>query len=1093
MVKKQQPNNPDIPSELSSHAGEQPGIHQAGSLDSFRVLKAINNCNHALIHAVDELELLNAICRIVVEVGGSRMAWVGYAEHDKEKTVRPVAQAGFEEGYLDTLHITWADVERGRGPTGTAIRTGQPAIIRNMLSDPQFEPWRKEALLRGYASSLSLPLKTGSTVFGAITIYLTYLNAFDTEEIRLLTALAENLAFGISMLRSRKAHELADEELHASNERMHLIISATGAGLWEYDISTNTNTWSDKMWQLYGLDPKSIKPTNEAWINTIIPEDREIVKLAVQEALSTGGEYSCRWRIPDTDGKHRWLMSKGSPFKDASGTIVRYAGVVIDITEQQKKDDALRESEERFRMFFVENIAIMIILDPATGTIVDANQSAADFYGWPIEVLKQMNINQINILTPEEITHEMNKWKWESLNQQHLFFFHRRADGSVRNVEIFAQKIEVRNKELVYDIIYDITERKHAEQALQSSERKFRSITEQMAEMVFVTDSNGSLTYVSPAAEHLFGYLPHEMTGHTFTEYLVEEDISMARALFQETLLQHFHTRIVEFKFCRKSGALFDGEVHFQYYQDNKSAGMIGMIHDVTERKHKEILRKQYEKELQESEQFLASIYEEVNHSIFVVDVCPDGSFRFKGINPNHEKLTCFKNEEITGKTPEEFFDHDVALAIIHNYERCLQEGKTIQYEESIPFQGQQSYWETTLNPVRNESGHIYRIIGTSKNITEQKKLLDQLIASKEKAEESDRVKSAFLANISHEIRTPMNGILGFSELLKESDLSGEEMNQYIDLIQKSGQRMLDLINDLIDISRIDAEETKVQITETPLNELMHHIHAFFKHEAESKGLRLTCTTALSDSESTINTDSGKLNQILTNLVKNALKFTRDGGIDFGYIRKNEFLEFYCIDSGMGIPAEMQKKVFDRFQQVGNTLTRGYEGAGLGLSITKAYVDMLGGAIRVESVEGEGSTFLFTLPYNPVLIPALCILIAEDDEMSTLFLKNSLKGGNINILYAENGREAVELVQHHSEINIVLMDIKMPLLNGVDATRQIKQLRPNLPVIAQTAFTSMEERDKARQAGCDRFITKPIKKSELLEMMRELLPHGGMS
>ena len=371
--------------------------------------------------------------------------------------------------------------------------------------------------------------------------------------------------------------------------------------------------------------------------------------------------------------------------------------------------------------------------------------------------------------------------------------------------------------------------------------------------------------------------------------------------------------------------------------------------------------------------------------------------------------------------------------------------------------------------------------------------MLDQLIASKEKAEESDRVKSAFLANISHEIRTPMNGILGFSELLKESDLSGEEMNQYIDLIQKSGQRMLDLINDLIDISRIDAEETKVQITETPLNELMHHIHAFFKHEAESKGLRLTCTTALSDSESTINTDSGKLNQILTNLVKNALKFTRDGGIDFGYTRKNEILEFYCIDSGMGIPAEMQKKVFDRFQQVDNTLTRGYEGAGLGLSITKAYVDMLGGAIRVESVEGEGSTFLFTLPYNPVLIPALCILIAEDDEMSTLFLKKSLKGGNINILYAENGREAVELVQHHSEINIVLMDIKMPLLNGVDATRQIKQLRPNLPVIAQTAFTSMEERDKARQAGCDRFITKPIKKSELLEMMRELLPHGGMS
>ncbi len=1089
MSNMQQNNNSDTPSELRPCMGEQPGIiHRTGSMDGFRVLQAINNCNHALIHANDELELLNAICRIVVDEGGSRMAWVGYAEQDKEKTVRPVAQAGFEEGYLDTLHITWADVERGRGPTGTAIRTGQPAIICNMLSDPQFEPWRKEALLRGYASSLSLPLKAGTTVFGAITIYLPYLNAFDTEEIQLLTALADNLAFGITMLRSRKAHEQVDKELHASNERMHLIMSATDAGLWEYDISTDTITWSDNMWQLYGLDFKSITPTHETWLNTIIPEDREMVELAVQEALSTGGEYSCRWRILDTDGKQRWLMSKGSPFKDSSGTIVRYAGVVIDITEQQKKDDALRESEERFRMLFVENIAIMIILDPATGTIVDANQSAADFYGWPIEVLKQMNINQINILSPEEIRHELNKWKRESLSQKHLFFFHRRADGSVRNVEIFAQKIEVRNKELIYDIIYDITERKHAEQAMQSSERKFHSITEQMAEMVFVTDSNGSLTYVSPAAEHLFGYLPQEMTGHSVTEYLVEEDISTAQSLFQETFLQQFHTRIVELKFYRKSTTLFDGELHFQYYQDNKSSGMIGIIHDITERNHKESLRKQYEEKLQESEQFLATIYEEVNHSIFVVDVCPEGGFRFKGINPNHEKLTCFKNEEIIGKTPDEFFDHDVALAIIHNYERCIQEGKTIQYEESFPFLGQQTYWETTLNPVRNESGHIYRIIGTSKNITEQKKMLDQLIASKEKAEESDRVKSAFLANISHEIRTPMNGILGFSELLKNSDLSGEEMNQYIDLIQKSGKRMLDLINDLIDISRIDAEETKVQITETPLNELMHQIHAFFKPEAAAKGLRLTCTTALSDNESIMNTDSGKLHQILTNLVKNALKFTHHGGIDFGYTRKMGILEFYCIDSGMGIPFAMQTKIFDRFQQVDNTLTRGYEGAGLGLSITKAFIEMLGGTIRVESVEGEGSTFLFTLPYNPVLSPSHCVLIAEDDELSTLFLKNSLKGGNFTILCAANGHEAVEIVHHHSEINLVLMDIKMPLLNGVEATRQIKQLRPNLPVIAQTAFTSAEERVKARNAGCDRFIAKPIKKSELLEMIKELLP-----
>jgi len=172
---------------------------------------------------------------------------------------------------------------------------------------------------------------------------------------------------------------------------------------------------------------------------------------------------------------------------------------------------------------------------------------------------------------------------------------------------------------------------------------------------------------------------------------------------------------------------------------------------------------------------------------------------------------------------------------------------------------------------------------------------------------------------------------------------------------------MLNLINDLIDISRIDAQETKLQITETPLNELMHDLHAFFKPEAESKGLRLTCATGLSDGECIVKTDSVKLNQILINLVKNALKFTRNGGVDFGYTRKDNLLEFYVSDTGIGVHEDMREKVFDRFQQVNNTLTRGYEGAGLGLSISKAFVEMLGGTIWVESVEGGGSTFVFTL------------------------------------------------------------------------------------------------------------------------------------
>ena len=240
------------------------------------------------------------------------------------------------------------------------------------------------------------------------------------------------------------------------------------------------------------------------------------------------------------------------------------------------------------------------------------------------------------------------------------------------------------------------------------------------------------------------------------------------------------------------------------------------------------------------------------------------------------------------------------------------------------------------------------------------------LIEEKEHAEESDRLKSAFLANISHEIRTPMNGILGFAQLLKEPHLTGEEQAEYIDLIMQSGDRMLSLINNLINISRIEAGETMLQISETPVNELLHDIYSFFKPEIDKKGLLLNCTTGLPDSESIIETDSEKLNQILTNLIQNALKFTSKGEIDFGYHSIDGTLEFYVIDTGAGIAPDMIEKIFDRFHQVDNVITRTHEGSGLGLSISKDYVELLGGTIRVESRCGFGSEFYFTLPYKPV-------------------------------------------------------------------------------------------------------------------------------
>ena len=672
------------------------------------------------------------------------------------------------------------------------------------------------------------------------------------------------------------------------------------------------------------------------------------------------------------------------------------------------------------------------------------------------------------------------------------------SERSIRNFRLEADVSDAAHGCRV--ILSDIIAQKVAEEDLRKSERNFRSITEQMGDEVFVIDSIGTLTYVSPAVEKLFGYLPHEVIGHSFADYILEDDVSDLLKVFNHTLQHKAANQIIEVRLKRKDGLSFYAEIHFQYYQDLDICGVIGLIHDITERRLAESKAKE-----------LSTRYEAT------IDAAQIGTWDWNV--QTGETIMNNRWFEMIGYTPEELahLNIDSWRDVIHpdDYKESmvrvekLFNGESDYYEFECRMKHKNGHWVWILDRgslfSRTADGRPLRMLGTHIDITERKlaenqlqSTLNELMAAKEKAEESDRLKSAFLANISHEIRTPMNGIIGFSELLKDPHLTGEEMEEFIGLINESGQRMLNLINDLLDISLIDANEARLEIAETSVNTLMGNLQAFFKPEAGKRGLRLSYSTGLPDCESIIMTDSAKLNQILTNLIQNALKFTSKGGIDFGYTRNDGMLEFFVIDSGIGIPQNKIERIFDRFHQVDNTLTRDHEGAGLGLSISKAFVELFGGTIKVEAVEGAGSNFTFTVPYTPLNEledSALStqhsalhfnILIAEDDAVSTLLLKKSFKGENITFLCAENGWEAMELVQHHPEINLVLMDIKMPIMNGYEATRLIKEHSPLLPVIVQSAFTSKEEKQKAKEAGCDAFITKPINKRELLVLIKAL-------
>lgn len=432
----------------------------------------------------------------------------------------------------------------------------------------------------------------------------------------------------------------------------------------------------------------------------------------------------------------------------------------------------------------------------------------------------------------------------------------------------------------------------------------------------------------------------------------------------------------------------------------------------------------------------------------------------------------------------------------------------------------------------RNHKGQAIRIIGTQTDVTYQKIIEDtlkenerrlmqqneelitfneelaeantqmmeinrQLLAAKEKAIESDKLKSAFLANMSHEIRTPMNGIIGFANMLNEPDLPRESIHQFVEIINSSSYQLLAIIDDIIDFSKMEAGQVVILPTVVNLSKLLNEVHSVFnllKYEGVFLNLKLP------EFNDDIWIDGVRLRQILNNLLSNAVKFTVTGEINFGYTIVEDQLRFFVSDTGIGIRSEYHDKIFDRFFQV-NTVENGKNsGTGLGLSISKAIVELMGGRIWLTSDGVNGSAFYFSVPLALVnedvvdktsaniLKPFYdwskkTILVAEDEELNYLLLEEILGELKCKIIWVNNGAEAVKACSENTEIDLVLMDLKMPILNGYEATMRIKKIRPLLPIVAQTAYALIEDRAKALEAGCNNYISKPINKTSMVEMV----------
>jgi PAS domain S-box-containing protein len=911
-------------------------------------------------------------------------------------------------------------------------------------------------------------------------------------------------------------------------------------------ISENSGTlpYLNKQFvQTYGYTLHDI-PTLEKWFELAYPDPQyrsfvlndwgQEVEKSVKNNVPTGFK---EYRVTCKNGEIKTVAISAYFEKDITIALFQ------DITERKQIELELAESVERYKSLHNASFGGIAIHDK--GIILECNQGLSEMTGYALDEL--IGSDGLLLIAEEHREMVMNKivTGFEKPYE---------ANGLRKNGEQFPMRIEARNVPYKGKIVRtvefrDITEGKKAEEALRRSEAKLSALFASMSEMVVlhelvfngkgkpvdyrIIDCNDAYTKITGITRNAaLGRLSTEVYGMVDPPYFNE---------FSKVAL---------------TGEPYHYEAYFQPMDKYFSISVIcpeknrfaTVTTDITERKLAEML-------LQDKNEEIAAQNEELNQAnielikakekaveseerfLLAMKASHDGLFDWNLItneifySVGWKKMLGYEDHEL----PNDFSVWEKTTSpedVKKSWElqQKLISKQVDRFVLEFRMKHKDGHWVDILSraeAIFNESGKAVRIVGTHTDITGLKlaeKLLQdkseeiaaqneelnqtnqELIAAKEKAEESDRLKSAFLANMSHEIRTPMNGILGFADLLKEPGLSGEEQQAYINIIEKSGNRLLNIINQIVDISKIEAGLMEKDISKSNINDHIDYVYSFFKPEAEAKNITLTFKSPLSAKDATIKTDREKLYAILINLVKNAIKYTHEGSIELGYeiveTQCTASLQFYVKDTGIGIPRNRQDAIFERFVKADIADKMAYQGAGLGLAISKAYVEMLDGKIWVDSEEGKGSTFYFTLPYktepvketfnrqpapseNNAHVRKLKILVVEDDEISEVLIENYIKMFGKKILKARTGVEAVEVCRDNPDIDLIMMDICMPEMGGYEATKQIRKFNKETVIIAQTAFALTGDREKAIESGCNAYIKKPINKTDLQALMQK--------
>ena len=614
------------------------------------------------------------------------------------------------------------------------------------------------------------------------------------------------------------------------------------------------------------------------------------------------------------------------------------------------------------------------------------------------------------------------------------------------------------------------------EKVLKENEEKFRSYIDSSPEGVFITDENGKYIEVNKAASEITGFSENELLNFTIYDLVKPERAKSDATIFSE--LKEKSRVYAEFEYLHKNGSYRWWALVGVKLSEKR---FLGFTRDITERKKTEnqLLK-------------LSRAVEQSPVSIIITDL--NGIIEY--VNPKTCELTQYQSNELIGLKTSILKSGEYCKEVYKQLWETITNGNEWIGEFHNRKKNGELYWEVaSITPIYNKDGEKINYLAVKTDITEKKAFIEELEKAKTKAEANDKLKTEFMNNISHEIRTPLNGILGFTELIIDKETSETDKRHYIKTLENSSNRLIKTITDYIDISSIVTDNIEVNKTIFEINQIMKEIYNHYKGTAISKKIELRHI----DIEKTyILSDKHLFTKAINHLIDNALKFTKEGFVEFGLIKMNSSVEIYIIDSGIGISQSIQNKILQPFQQGENFEKRGYEGSGLGLSIANGLISKLNGKLEIESEQGKGCKI--KIIFNEIISQItsndydkqkidiksdFSILIAEDNVDNYLYLNTLLSKLGFNTLHASNGKEAVEQIINNKNIKLILMDLKMPVLNGYEATMQIKKDENAPKIIAVTAYAMSGDEHKAIEAGCDDYIEKPVKKEKLISKLHK--------